>query len=165
MNGSIRSSEILRGINPSVEVFSKACPLFVPFVEEGPEWWGHEAAKIIAREYLGMLRGTGIDALVLGCTHYPLLSGVIGEAVGPGIELVSSAQAVAAEVAGTLGRLGIKRGPDVQDADTFCGPPEITFYTSDSPEKFKPFCRAILEDSTEARVSKLDIEKYESRLT
>jgi len=149
--------DVIRGIDPSITVFSKACPLFVPLAEEGPSWWGHEATRAIAMEYLGGLRSAGIDSLVLGCTHYPLLSGVISGAVGGGIGLISSARAVADEAKSKLEALGMRRG-------TGEGPPEIVFYTSDSPEKFEPLCESILGEPANGRVHRLGIDEYESRL-
>jgi len=61
----------------NIEVFSQACPLFVPIVEEG--WVMHEAARLIAEEYLQSLKEAKIDTLVLGCTHYPLLTPLLTE--------------------------------------------------------------------------------------
>lgn len=87
--------------NPSVkEVFTRACPLFVPLVEEG--WENEEETKQIVKKYLNQLKLRGIDTLILGCTHYPLLKGLIGDFMGPDVRLVDSAQAVAIEVAAFL---------------------------------------------------------------
>lgn len=156
---------VINAIDPAVKVFSKACPLFVPIAEEGPYWWGHESTRIIAREYLRGLCDTGIDSLVLGCTHYPLLGDAIRLAIGDGIRLISSAQAVAAETRAVLGRLGILRGA-ADTADISMGASaraEVSFYTSDSPEKFEPLCSAILGETAAARVHRLDIERYDNR--
>lgn len=143
--------KVVSAINPSVQIFAKACPLFVPLVEEGPYWWNSAAARIIAEEYLGEMRNFGIDCLVLGCTHYPLLSGVISEAAGAGIKLISSAESVASEVYNILN--GDNRGVGT-DA-------RVEFYTSDSPEKFKRFCGAIFGDLAGMSVKRLDIEKFD----
>ena len=168
---------VFKEIDPSIEVFAKACPLFVPLAEEGPQWWDHESTAIIAEVYLGGLRNTGIDCLLLGCTHYPLLGDAIGKVAGGGIRLVSSAQAVAAEVVGKLDMLGMRRyarggsggalrcGSGMAPEEGSGGAPSIKFYTSDSTEKFEPLCGAILGESADARVFRLDIEKYESRIS
>ena len=163
---------VFGALDPSIEIFTQACPLFVPLVEEGPRWWNHGSARIIAWEYLDRLRGTGIDCLLLGCTHYPLLSGVIGEVVGGDIALISSARAVAAEVRDRLDASDMRRGARVGSGSGESGgnaggvgvgaQPDIRFYTSDSPEKFEPLCVAILGEPAAARVQRLDIEKYES---
>jgi glutamate racemase len=77
-----------------------ACPLFVPLAEEG--WACHEVARLAAREYLAPLLEAGIDTLVLGCTHYPLLKQMLQEVVGPAVQLVDSAQETAKVVAARL---------------------------------------------------------------
>lgn len=124
----------IKSLDAGVEVFSAPCPLFVPLAEEG--WVGDEVARITAGRYLGPLREKGVDALVLGCTHYPLLKGVIGRAMGPGVTLIDSAIETAALVKAELGRLGIKNpGPAAPDAK---------FYVTDSREKFKTLGENIL---------------------
>ena len=80
-------------LNPEIEVVSKACPLFVPLADEG--FIDHPATKLIAREYLTDIKKHGIDTLVLGCTHYPILRRVIEETIGHGIRIIDSAEAVA----------------------------------------------------------------------
>jgi glutamate racemase len=97
--GTIRSGAYQDGIKslePAAEVFAKSCPLFVPLAEEG--WVDNEIAELIAREYLRDFTEKGIDTLVLGCTHYPLLRPVIGRAVGNGVTLVDSAVETAKQV-------------------------------------------------------------------
>ena len=76
---------------PQARVVGRACPLFVPLAEEG--WVDNDVARATAAAYLGDFGAEGIDTLVLGCTHYPLLAGVIGAAVGPLVTLVDSARA------------------------------------------------------------------------
>ena len=79
--------------NDSLEVIPKACPLFVPLAEEG--FIDHAATRLVAEEYLSDLIVRGIDTLVLGCTHYPILRGMIERITGPGISIIDSAEAVA----------------------------------------------------------------------
>jgi glutamate racemase len=81
-------------LSPNARLFEQACPLFVPLAEEGLT--EHEATRLICREYLAPMTAADIDALVLGCTHYPLLSKVIAETVGPKVELCDSASALTA---------------------------------------------------------------------
>jgi glutamate racemase len=78
----------IRKINPNAIVYSKACPLFAPLVEEN--WTDNKIAKEIVREYLKDLKKEKIDFLVLGCTHYPLLKKTISEYLGKKIEIISS---------------------------------------------------------------------------
>jgi glutamate racemase len=90
----------LERISPGIEVFSKPCPLFVGLADEG--WTEGAITELIARQYLSDLKETGIDVLVLGCTHYPLLKYVIQNTVGEGITLVDSAQETALEIESVL---------------------------------------------------------------
>ncbi len=86
----------LRALRPEVEVVARACPLFVPLAEEG--WWDHPVTREVAALYLEPFTGGRVDTLILGCTHYPLLRPAIAAALGDGVRLVDSAEAVAAEV-------------------------------------------------------------------
>jgi len=82
------------------EVIARACPLFVALAEEG--WANSDVARIVASDYLRDFRNTAIATLVLGCTHYPILSDVISETVGPEITLIDSGAATAADVESLL---------------------------------------------------------------
>ncbi|HTP66810.1 MAG TPA: glutamate racemase [Geobacteraceae bacterium] len=109
-SATIQSSAYARAIkriNREIEVVTRACPLFVPLAEEG--WWDNEVARLTARIYLQGLRDEGVDTLVLGCTHYPLLKGIIGEIMGDGVQLVDSAEETARAVAETLGKRDLLR--------------------------------------------------------
>jgi glutamate racemase len=89
---TIRSQAYQTGIKalaPGAEVYARACPLFVPLAEEG--WVDNDVAELVAEKYLGEFRERGVDTLVLGCTHYPLLREVVGRVMGPGVMLVDSA--------------------------------------------------------------------------
>ena len=108
--GTIKSSayaKAIKRINPEIEVLTRACPLFVPLAEEG--WVENEVARLTARTYLQGLKESGVDTLVLGCTHYPLLKGVIGEVMGEGVHLVDSAEETARTVAEILRGKGLLR--------------------------------------------------------
>src|SRR6185369_8946923 len=101
--GTIKSSAYTRAIkrlNPEAEVLTRSCPLFVPLAEEG--WTDNEVARLTARNYLLELKDSGVDTLVLGCTHYPLLKAIIAETMGPDVTLVDSAEETARTVAGIL---------------------------------------------------------------
>jgi glutamate racemase len=102
-SGTIRSSAYTRAIkrlNPAAEVLTRACPLFVPLAEEG--WTDNQVARLTALSYLQELKDAGVDTLVLGCTHYPLLKPIIAETMGAGVTLVDSAAETARTVAGIL---------------------------------------------------------------
>ncbi len=90
----------LKEADGGVEVYSRACPLFVPLVEEG--WTDNDVVEMTVKAYLGSLKQSGIDALILGCTHYPLLKKAIREFIGSGVRLVDSAEETAREVEAAL---------------------------------------------------------------
>ena len=101
--GTVRSGAYERAIAaiaPDANVTARACPLLVPFVEEG--WIDHPATRLVAEEYLAPFRTDQVNTLVLGCTHYPLLKRVIADVVGPDIRLIDSARETAAETGGVL---------------------------------------------------------------
>jgi glutamate racemase len=99
---------------PHLNITSIACPLFVEFVERG-ETSGAEITKI-AREYLAPVMAAKVDTLVLGCTHYPLLTGVISYVMGEGVTLVSSAEETAKDLYRTLVENGLLRGQSTTPA-------------------------------------------------
>ena len=102
---TINSNAYARAIHlldKEAKIFSQACPLFVPLVEEG--WFDHPATRLVAQEYLKPVLAEQIDALVLGCTHYPLLKSLLQEIVGPKIKLIDSAEAMAEATADLLNR-------------------------------------------------------------
>lgn len=92
-------------VAPQVDLRTVACPAFVPFVEAGET--GGDALLAVARDYLRPLQQHGIDTLVLGCTHYPLLTGVLSYLLGDGVTLVSSAEECAKQVYAVLTRAGL----------------------------------------------------------
>ena len=105
VNAGVYEREILR-IRPDARVFAKACPLFVPLAEEG--WCDGQIATLVAERYLGdLVKETGIDTLVLGCTHFPVLAGAIQSVVGPDVTLVDSARTTAEFVQDMLERRDI----------------------------------------------------------
>ncbi len=107
--GTIRSNAYTQAIlrcDPRVKIFTQACPLFVPLVEEG--WMEDEVTYLVARKYLSYLVDHGIDTLILGCTHYPLLKPVLQKVMGSGVALVDSATETATEVFSILTRLNLE---------------------------------------------------------
>jgi glutamate racemase len=116
----------IRALAPDAAIVARPCPLFVPLIEEG--WVDKEASRLIAAEYLGPVADAHIDTLVLGCTHYPLLKGLIGETVGREVKLIDSAEQTAAATRAELDRLGLlaPTGPT----------PAHRFIASDAPQQF-----------------------------
>ena len=139
----------LKRLDRSVKVFSGACPLFVPFVEEG--WLDGEVVSQVARTYLEGLKSFKIDTLILGCTHYPLLSRVIQKIMGPKVRLVNSAEETAKEAKRLMAKLKIAQG-------TASRSPALKFYVSDEPEQFRSLGERFLGTAIPS-VAKVD-EQY-----
>jgi len=127
--GTIKSrayEKEIRKLLPDVSLTAQACALFVPLVEEG--WVDTEPTRAIARNYLAPLVSAEVDTLVLGCTHYPLMKGVIGNVVGREVRLIDSAHETAREAAEVLRANGLEnRTPDNA---------RYRFIASDAPETF-----------------------------
>jgi glutamate racemase len=137
-------------IAPGLEVIQKSCPLFVPIVEEGRHLWESEIARMTAHMYLKEMRARKPAALILGCTHYPLLGKTIQEVMGPGVKLIDSAQNAALRLQDILSD-GLRNKSRMEGV--------IELYTSDSVEKFLPMGRQIL-GADNLRAERVDIEKY-----
>ncbi|MGB2957411.1 MAG: glutamate racemase [Bacteroidota bacterium] len=116
----------IRQIDAGVSVFPVACPLFVPLAEEG--WIRHRATDLIAREYLFPLKLEKVDTLILGCTHYPVLREAIQSVVDPGVKLIDSGEAAAAEVERLLVANNL--------SNTRPERPNLQFFVSDIPARF-----------------------------
>lgn len=140
------STELLKHI-PTLEVFEKACPLFVPLVEEG--MIEGEPTRLIAQEYLNDFKANDIDTLILGCTHYPLLKKVISAVVGEGVTLVDSGVAAAITVAEVLEEYSLlAEVPSLKQNE---------FYVSDLPLQFKKIAELFLGNEITS-LQKVDLE-------
>ncbi|MFO7654464.1 MAG: glutamate racemase [Candidatus Krumholzibacteriia bacterium] len=132
-SGTIRSGRYQAGLLQRLgetRVVAQECPLFVPLVEEGLV--EHPLTELAVHEYLAPLRDAGVDTLILGCTHYPVLKPVIGRYMGEDVALVDSAAALAEAAHGRLAAAGLQRA--VTGAGAAGG--RLTFYLSDFPWKF-----------------------------
>ena len=123
----------IRQLDPEVKVVTAACPLFVPFVEEG--WFDGNAVLEVARTYLKPLKEAKVDTVILGCTHYPLLKPVIKQVLGSRVSLIDSAKQVGMEVKKILGNEGILNTS---------GKGKHRFFVSDNPEWFSGLAKSFL---------------------
>jgi glutamate racemase len=131
--GTVRSqaySKAIRALRPDVEVIESAAPLFVPLAEEG--WANTHVAREVAEIYLSPLIDAGIDTLVLGCTHYPILRGTIEKVVGERVRIVDSAETTAKVVKELVG-------------PSPTGTPEHHFLVTDAEDRFRRIAGAFLE--------------------
>jgi glutamate racemase len=128
--GTIASNAYAKAIHrvrSEARVEQKACPLFVPLVEEG--WFEHHAAALIAEEYLAPLRAAAVGSLVLGCTHYPLLRPLLQRVMGPDVRLIDSGEETARVVASVLRERGLEASGG--------GSAEHRFVVSDDEARFR----------------------------
>jgi len=135
--GTIKSKAYTRAIHalqPNVRVLESACPLFVPLAEEG--WANTRVAQEVAEIYLDPLVDEGIDTLVLGCTHYPILRNTIQQVVGGAISIVDSAETTARAVRQALERAGSRVGE---------GEPKYEFLVTDAEERFERIAGEFLD--------------------
>lgn len=140
-------TQALRTVDASLEIYTRACPLFVPLVEEG--WIDNDIARAAIALYLGSLKHSGIDTLILGCTHYPLLKDAIGAFLGPAVHLIDSAEETAKVVRSTLMSAKLARRTGVGGA---------SFFVTDDPDRFIKVALPFLGQQVESAV------RVESRL-
>lgn len=145
-------SRYIKDMRPGAEIFGKACPLFVPLAEEG--LIEDPVTDEIARRYLTELVDTGIDTLIMGCTHYPLIRNTIARTVGDKVTLVDPAYETARECRQMLSDMGL-----LNDHDKQLGEDSYSFFVSDETDKFKSIANTILPYGI-LGARKIDIEKY-----
>ena len=150
--GSHIYRDYIQGIRPDVQVFEKACPLFVSLAEEG--WWKDPITEAVAERYLQEMKERKVDTLILGCTHYPLLRSTVRKVVGEEIILVNPAYETAIDLRELLKREEMdNRGHNKTEENPY------EFYVSDAAERFKNFANSILPfDITSTR--QINIEEY-----
>ena len=150
--GSGIHESYLKRLNPEITVIGKACPLFVPLVEEG---WLHDPVTVeVASRYLQELKDEQVDTLILGCTHYPLIRSTIQEVMGEKVRLVNPAYETALELKELLEQNHI-----LNDGNYIPEGPVHQFYVSDAADKFRKFANSILPydiDTTQL----IQIEEY-----
>ena len=138
--GTIRSGAYQKALHraaPEVSVTAAPCPLFVPLAEEG--WGDHPITDQIAEIYLRPLLDTGLEAIILGCTHYPLLRPSLARVAGPGVSLIDSATAVTDAVVQRF------RGPSAGRG----GVGQVAIHLTDASDRFRRIARAILGSDPE----------------
>ena len=143
--------KIIKGLDPTVSVIGKACPLFVPLVEEG--FAKHKVTEEIIDYYLASMKQSDIDSLILGCTHYPLLRSRIRAYLGDKIQLVNPAYETAMDLKYILKESGMENAGKEGEHATY------SFYVSDAADKFKQFANSILPYDIET-TQQINIEEY-----
>ena len=133
-------------IDPKIETYAAPCSLFVPLVEGGFTQDDCRITELAAEHYLAPLREKGIDTLILGCTHYPIIANAISKAL-PGVTLINSGAAAARRLVEMLPAANEEHG-------------DARYYVSDAPESFARAASLFLGRSIDTQVEKIDIGKY-----
>jgi glutamate racemase len=144
----------IQKIDPKLKIFSLACPLFVPLVEEG--YIDKDATHLIALDYLKTMKDVDIDTLVLGCTHYPLLKEVISDVMGEKVKLIESGEVIAKVVRQFLSKNGLSKSSGSGGPESGG---EHKFFVSDVPDKFTGLASRFLGEPVD-KVTRVDISEY-----
>ena len=150
--GSGLYSKYIKSLREDATIYGKACPLFVPLVEEG--LWEDPVTVEIARRYLTELIDLDIDTLILGCTHYPLIRSTIGSIMGEGVTLVNPAYETAVALKKLLAEKNL-----LNEVTPPLGSNPYQFYVSDGAEKFKQFANSIIKYGI-LSAKTINIEEY-----
>lgn len=150
--GSRIYNQYIEELNHNVTIWGKACPLFVPLVEEG--LLQDPVTDEIAKRYLGELIDLDIDTLILGCTHYPLIRSTIGKIMGEKVTLVNPAYETARELKEMLSAKGL-----LNEEAPKLGSNQYQFYVSDTTEKFIRFANSIIKYGI-LSAKQVNIEEY-----
>ncbi|MDF2672381.1 MAG: glutamate racemase [Clostridiales bacterium] len=139
----------IKKLLPNAEILGCPCPLFVPLVEEG--WAGSKVSYLVAEEYLEPLKRAGVDTLVMGCTHYPLLKKVVRDVMGPDVALINPAEETAIDLMKVLAQHNLQS--ELKDRSHY------KYYVSDNPDKFSKVGGNFLNKEV-FNIDKIDIERY-----
>lgn len=145
-------SKAMNSIDSTVRIFSAACPLLVPLVENGFIDRSNQVTRLVAEQYLSSLKKSNIDTLILGCTHYPIIKDIIGDIMGADVTLIDSGQE------GARSAYNILQEKDMLNHSKKAG--ECRYYISDTVESFTENAALILSQPISGHVEKIDIEKY-----
>ena len=152
---SIRSGAyeaVLRRLDPEIQVLGQPCPLFVPLVENAFISPQDEVTRLVAERYLAPLRESGVDTLILGCTHYPIIAPTIASVMGRGVTLIDSGREAAKALARAL-----------EEGDLLCDgkePRKASYFVSDEPESFTGVAELFLGHSVNGATARINIENY-----
>lgn len=152
---SVRSGayeQVIASVNPAIQVVAEACPLLVPLIEAGRIQKGDVVIETVVEEYLRPMKDAGVDTLVLGCTHYPLLKEIIASHMGPEVTLIDTGEQCALRTAERL-REGDLLAPQGRGG-------KRQYYVSDRPAGFVRTASLFLGEQIEDAVERVDIDRY-----
>lgn len=141
--------QALLALDYKLEVYSQACPLFVPLVENAFVSPQEEVTRLVAQRYLSPLRESGVDTLILGCTHYPIIAPIIAGVMGHSVSLIDSGREAALALASRL-----------RSEDLLCAPAtprRVSFFVTDEPESFTSVAELFLGHSVQGRTQRVSV--------
>lgn len=150
--GSGSYKKEIERLDSQIEVYQQDCPLFVPLVENGFISEDDPIAVMVVERYLGQLRDIGVDTIILGCTHYPILKKVISKFMGASVALIDSGRETALYTAELLNERGL-----LNDGG---GAGQCSFFVSDTPDGFSHLAGMFLDRNIDQSVTQIDIEQY-----
>ena len=143
--------KLLRQLVPGVEITAQACPLFVPLVENGYFGADNAVTRLVARDYLKDIRAAGVDTLILGCTHYPLIAPIIADLMGPEVALIDPGRETALAARDALASAGLLREGRAGTA---------RYYVSDTTESFAQLSDWFLGEYAGGPVTRISVDGY-----
>lgn len=143
----------LRALSPGIQSVANACPLFVPLVENGHYSKEDPLVNLVAAEYLAPIKAAGVDTVILGCTHYPLLAEALQQQLGPDVTLVDYATETALRLQRRLAQQGLLSGQTTGGT--------VEYYVSDDPARFDQLARIFLGGYAGGPVRHINIEEYQ----
>jgi glutamate racemase len=141
----------IRGFLPDAKIVKRACPLFVPLVEDGRIGKDDKVLRLVAEEYLTPMREAGVDTLILGCTHYPLIADAIGEIMGNGVKLINPGAETARQLKEHLS-VGALAGGSKNGS--------CRYFVTDSADSFSQTASLFLNSNVEGDVSQISLEEF-----
>ena len=146
----------IKAIDESIEVTATACPLFVPLVENGFIESDNTVTRLVAEKYLKEIKEAGVDTLILGCTHFPIIAPVISKVMGEGVKLIDSGKETARYIRDLIESSGTAAEKGSEPTCKYC--------VSDDTESFKSIAEIFLGDAIDGEVEKVDIESYKTTI-
>ena len=141
-------------LNADLTAFGQACPMFVPLVENGYISPQDEVTRLVAERSLAPLKSAGVDTLILGCTHFPIIAPVISAVMGPQVQLINSGKEAAFALLDLLKAEALLKSS--------AEPAEHRFFVSDMPENFSAIAETFLGHSIKGETERVNIEEYEN---
>ena len=141
--------KMLRALVPDAQITATPCPLFVPLVENGYFDRDNQVTRLVAQDYLKDVQAAGVDTLILGCTHYPLIAPILGDLMGPDVTLIDPGREAARTARSWLAEQGLLRSGEEGTA---------RYFVSDSTDSFRQLAGWFLGEYAGGEVSRIRVD-------